>query len=266
MTTELRKANKASLRKATTEQLVRKLNDLWGMTPAKLRMSARILAELERREYDVRFLNRGTSMMRWMRLIAANALLPEVVAAFYHHSADLVNAIGRLSIGDQRSLLESGVVTIVIGDVVEDKPLAKLSEHDIQIAFASDHIRSEDEQRQLFAPKPIVNSQTVEPKREPHFRVRPAPEKGGYEVGKMTVAAEEFVQAQAKAIAGAEIPEADPDDPKIDTEAFHCFEFERQALKAIARKTGKTVSRVIREAIWAQYGVILNKHKPSSPR
>ena len=249
------------IRKTSTAELVRKLNDLFGLTIKKLKLSARIVQELERRGYDITILNRGSFWMRSLRRIASGELLPEVVQLFYS-TPDLAESIGRLPIAQQRELIESGKVDVLIGDKMESMELGRLNRQSIMIAFASDHIRTEAEQRQMFSRPAIADKPVVEqPERREHsFRVRPVPEKNGYEVGKMFVPAEEIVQAQAAAIAGGKIPEVNPDSD--ETMTFRVLSWEKEAINSLSKQTGKNAWLLIREAVWAQYGVVLNRHKP----
>lgn len=262
------KAWKKEVKSKTTEQLTRDLIGLLGYTADKLQRMAFIVAELESRGHSTAAI-RDQFLMRQLRRIAAGDLLPEVVQHFLG-SPSLVDVMARLPISEQKCLLDAGSVEVLVNDKMEKIDLHKLTRESVAIAFGTDHVRNEAEQRQLFQKPAIADKPTsqpmpaVEEKREPHYRVRPVPEKKGYEVGKMFVPAEEVVQAQAEAARGTEVPEPDPADKTTETESFYIEAFEKEALRILSRKTGKSVSRLIREAMWAQYAVILNQYKPKN--
>ena len=238
---------RTGLKGRPTEELVRELVGLLGYTVEKLQHMAFIVAELESRGHDTSAI-RDRRLMRQLRRIAAGDLLPEVVEHFLG-SPTIVEALARLSIAEQRRLLDQGRVCVLVDGQMEPIDLNRLTRESIATAFGPDHVRTEAEQRQHLrsrSPRRVRNPEPVT------YRARPDPERGVVKIGNAIAKPEELVSALSE-LAGP-LPEAD--EAKLtETATVRLTADQKAKLKAACKRTGKLEWRLMLEALHA-YGLI----------
>jgi hypothetical protein len=142
----------------TTAQLRQELSRGLRLAADNLLRLALVVKALEARGEDLSGLRVG--LLLFLRQIAAGQLLPEVVVRFAGVPS-LIERIGRLPHDEQRRLADGGQVTIVTaarsGFAVEQKDPLALTPRQIGLAFAPDHLRSEEEQKEWLDARPIVS-------------------------------------------------------------------------------------------------------------
>lgn len=245
----------------TTDALREQLSSLLARTADDLREMAAIVGELERRGEDLSGLKLG--IIEHLRRIATGQLLPEIVVRFSGFPQLLRIAV-HLPLGDQRRLIEHGVVSLACwrdGKIEFRRvdPLA-LSGPQVRQAFASDRIRSDAEQVSYLETHPGALGRL---KRTPsRARVRADKGRGGVRIGRSFASAAEVLGALAELRGFGRL--VGDDDASYVQAAVRISESELRTLKTAAAQGGCSLSDLIRRALWAA-GLVPVVHTDSEP-
>lgn len=245
---------RADLKGRPTEELVRELVGLLGYTAEKLQRMAFIVAELESRGHPTTAI-RDHFLMRQLRRIAAGDLLPEVIQHLLG-SPTVIDAVARLPIAEQKRLLDSGKVDVLVDGAMQPIDLARLTSESVNLAFGPDHLRNEAEQRQHIKQlKRIEDLRTErsEPAPEPIWRVQAIPDRNGIKVGNTFAKVEDIVPVLAELKGPLEV--INVDDATLETATVRLTAKEKRKLKAAEKRRGLPEWHLIREALRA-YGLI----------
>ncbi|HUT57157.1 MAG TPA: hypothetical protein VNA25_04715 [Phycisphaerae bacterium] len=134
----------------TTDELVKELLECFEITAAKLGRAAKIVRQLDDRGYD--FSSLRLVGINWLRRIAYNQMLPEVMEKFRSDST-LVDKIASLPLNEQARLVaEDGSVEMVcLADngefTVRKVAPGEMTKQEMRIAFCRGGIRTLAEQR-----------------------------------------------------------------------------------------------------------------------
>jgi hypothetical protein len=230
-----------AFRSMPTEELVRELAGILGYTAEKLQRMAFIVAELESRGHRTTAI-RNRHLMLQLRRIASGDLLPEVMAHFLGNRG-IVTAMARLPLAEQKRLMDTGSVSVLIDGEMRSVALPNLTRESIAIAFGDDHVRTESEQRQAIRDRRPKSSD------EPTYRVRPVPDKGGIKVGNSFATVEDVVPALASL--NGKLAVINVDDPTTETATVRLTADEKQKLRALEKSRGLPEWHLIREALKA---------------
>jgi hypothetical protein len=139
------------IKRLTDEELDAELVETMEVSAKMLVRLALIVRQKEERGHDLSGIT--TSMLTYLRKIAYGQLLPEAVSCFLAHPT-ILKRIAALPIPDQRKCIQGGGVRIACfqGDQVTHRmaDLTLLGPSELSQVFASDHIRSVDEQAALL--------------------------------------------------------------------------------------------------------------------
>ena len=142
------------LQAMSTHDLKLALADSIEMTAKRLMQMAAIWRVLEARGEDLSALRQG--IVGYIPMIAHDRLDARVVVQ-YAGQKTLLAALAKLSLNEQRKVLETGTVTAlrIEGDQVVEKTLAlsKMAAADVYLAFGEGGLRPIDDQRVLLAGK-----------------------------------------------------------------------------------------------------------------
>lgn len=129
-----------------TKALKQELLDVLAGTAEKIRRAAMIVGILESRGEDLSDFKTG--IIGYLRKIACGQLLPEVMVKFFGSRA--IKAIASLPIPDQQACIDRenvDVGLIIDGKIdVKSRPIVLLEPVEVRQVFASDHIRTTNEQ------------------------------------------------------------------------------------------------------------------------
>lgn len=228
----------------SVEELRNELAKSLQWTAAGFVRVAMLVAELERRGEDLSTLK--IPMLAHLRAIASGQFLPELLVR-YHGSPLLLRHLGRLSIGDQKRIVEKGTIPVLSykGDdeIVQEIDPATAGSGVIYQVFADGKLRSPDEQRILLLSR--KRKPQAKPPRELSARVDH--EKGGIRVGKAFVPKAEVVLVLSE-LAGP-LEGFNPDDG--ETATVRLTKGEKARLKALERECGLSEWQIIRNALRA---------------
>jgi len=179
--------------RASTEDLRDELARGLTLTAEVLTRLGAVWVELERRGEDLSDLRSG--LARTLPLIAAGLLAAEAVVAFAGRPAVLRALEGvpldqqhRLARGEPVAAIDPGNPARVV-----EVPLARLPAAAVRLALVDGALRTPDEQRLAFRPRP-------RPRQEAAYRYRPRydREAGTVTVGRMTVRVDDLLDALAR--------------------------------------------------------------------
>lgn len=170
-TAELIEPGASELATCSTDELKQRLASLLATTAEGLRDMAAIVAELESRDEDLSGLRLG--IVHHLRRIAAGQLLPELVVRCAAVPRILAKA-SILPLSDQQRIAGGEPFPLAVwrGDSVEWRQIDPLEATGPQFSqiFASDHVRSQQEQISLLEDRRERARRTPEPPKKGRLR------------------------------------------------------------------------------------------------